>query len=179
MPTITTIPAAEQAATLLRMAAYCRVSSNSADQLNSYAAQVRHYTETIGAHSDWTLIEIYADEGLTGTEAEKREEFQRMLADCKRGKIDRILCKSISRFARNTSDCLTAIRLLKGLGVTVFFENDNIDTATMDGEFLLTMRGMATQEESLIWSRQQSSTRSCSAKELVSKYSRKFVQCQC
>ena len=148
MPQITTIPTAEQTKALLRMTAYCRVSSNSADQLNSYAAQVKHYTEFINANPDWTLVDIFADEGLTGTEAEKRDEFQRMLADCQRGKIDRILCKSISRFARNTSDCLTAIRLLKSLGVTVFFENDNIDTADMDGEFLLTMRGMVAQEES-------------------------------
>lgn len=149
MPAITTIPAAIQVPTQLRMAAYCRVSSDSTDQLNSYAAQVRHYTEFINGNPDWILIDIFADEGLTGTEANKREEFQRMLADCRRGKIDRILCKSVSRFARNTSDCLTAIRLLKNLGVTVFFEKERLDTAEMSGEFLLTMHGMAAQDESL------------------------------
>ncbi|MCL2299907.1 MAG: recombinase family protein [Firmicutes bacterium] len=150
MPQITTIPAStEHVRTQLRMAAYCRVSSNSADQLNSYAAQVRHYTEYIGAHPEWTLCDIYADEGLTGTEANKRDEFQRMLADCKRGKIDRILVKNVPRFARNTSDFLTAIRLLKSLGVTVLFEKEGIDTANMNGEFILTMHGMAAQDESL------------------------------
>jgi len=148
MPTLTTIPAVEQEAKQLRMAAYCRVSSNSADQLNSNAAQVRYYTEYIGARPDWTLIDIYADK-LTGTEAETREEFQRMLADCKREKIDRILVKSVSRFARNTSDCLTAIRLLKSLSVTIFFEKENLDTANMKGEFELTMHGMAAQGESM------------------------------
>jgi len=130
------------------MAAYCRVSSNSADQLNSYAAQVRYYTELISGNPDWTLADIYADK-LTGTAAEKREEFQRMLADCQRGKIDRILVKSVSRFARNTSDCLTAIRLLKSLGVTVLFEKENLDTANIKGEFELTMHGMAAQGESM------------------------------
>ena len=95
MPQITAIPAEPQAQMMLRMAAYCRVSSNSADQKNSYTAQVKHYTELISANPEWTLADIYADEGLTGTRADKREEFQRMLADCKRGKIDRILCNAI------------------------------------------------------------------------------------
>jgi DNA invertase Pin-like site-specific DNA recombinase len=149
MSAITTIPAETRAPTLLRMAAYCRVSSDSTDQKNSYAAQVRHYTERISANPDWALIDIFADEGLTGTEANKREDFQRMLADCKRGKIDRVLVKSVSRFARNTSDCLTAIRLLKSFGVTVLFEKENLDTANMKGEFELTMHGMAAQGESM------------------------------
>jgi len=149
MPAITTIPAAEQEAKLLRMAAYARTSSDSADQQHSYAAQVKYYTEYIGSHPDWILTEIYTDEGLTGTRDDKREEFQRMLADCQRGKIDRILVKSVSRFARNTSDCLTAIRLLKSLGVTVFFEKENLDSANMGDEFILTMHGMAAQDESL------------------------------
>jgi len=154
MPQITTIPAStEQARDLLRMAAYCRVSSDSADQLNSYAAQVRHYTDFINSNPEWILVDIFADEGLTGTEANKREDFQRMLADCRRGKLDRILVKSIARFARNTADCLTAIRLLKSLGVSVLFEQDNIDTAEMDGEFMLTMQGMVAQEESVSISR--------------------------
>ena len=148
MPAMTTIPAEIQAQSILRMAAYCRVSSNSADQLNSYAMQVRHYTDHVSAHPGWILVDIYADK-LTGTEAETREEFQRMLADCKRGKIDRILVKSVSRFARNTSDCLTVIRLLKSLGVTVLFEKENLDTANMKGEFELTMHGMAAQGESM------------------------------
>lgn len=150
MPAITTIPAAEQERKQLRMAAYCRVSSDSADQLNSYAAQVKNYTQYIAGHPDWIIVDIYADEGLTGTRADKREEFQRMLADCKRGKIDRILVKNVSRFARNTSDCLTAIRLLKSLGVTVLFEKESLDTANMKGEFELTMQGMVAQAESML-----------------------------
>ena len=150
MAQITTIHAGtEHAKTLLRMAAYARTSSDSCDQQHSYAAQVKYYTEYIGSRPEWVLTEIYADEGLTGTSADQREEFQRMLTDCKRGKIDRILVKSVSRFARNTSDCLTAIRLLKSLGVTVLFQKENLDTANMGDEFILTMHGMAAQDESL------------------------------
>ncbi|MDR0532154.1 MAG: recombinase family protein [Oscillospiraceae bacterium] len=145
---VTTIPADAQAPNQLRMAAYCRVSSDSADQKNSYAAQVKFYTEFIASKPEWLLADIFADEGLTGTRADKRDDFQRMLADCKRGKIDRILCKSVSRFARNTADCLTAVRLLKGLGVTVLFEDEGIDTADMKDEFWLTMQGMVAQGES-------------------------------
>ena len=146
--TITAIPAAEQETKLLRMAAYARTSSDSTDQLNSYAAQIRHYTEYINGNPGWTLVDIYADQGLTGTGADKRDEFQRMIADCRRGKIDRILVKSVSRFARNISDCLSAIRLLKGLGVTVCFEEEKLDTADMSSEFLLTMQSMRAQGES-------------------------------
>ena len=90
----------------LRVAAYARVSSDSDDQLNSFLAQTRYYTTYITSHEEWTFVDLYADEGITGTSAEKRTEFQRLIADCKRGRIDRILCKSISRFARNTIDCL-------------------------------------------------------------------------
>ena len=104
----------------LRVAAYCRVSSDSSDQLRSYATQIKAYTEQIGAHADWELVDVYADEGLTGTRMDKREDFQRLLADCRKGKVDRVLCKSISRFARNTRDCLVALRELSALGVTVY-----------------------------------------------------------
>ena len=93
----------------LRVAAYCRVSSSSEDQLNSFAAQNIHYTQYISEHEDWRLVDIYADEGITGTSVEKREDFKRMLADSGRGLIDRILVKSISRFARNTAECLEAM----------------------------------------------------------------------
>lgn len=88
----------------LRVAAYARVSSDSDDQLNSFLAQTRYYTTYITSHEEWTFVDLYADEGITGTSAEKRTEFQRLIADCKRGRIDRILCKSISRFARNTME---------------------------------------------------------------------------
>ena len=106
----------------LRVAAYCRVSSDSRDQLHSYAAQIRAYTEEIALHDGWELIDVYADEGLTGTRMDKREDFNRMMADCRKGKIDRILVKSVSRFARNTKDCLSTLRELSGMGVSVKFE---------------------------------------------------------
>ena len=93
----------------LRVAAYARVSSDSDDQMNSFLAQTRYYTTYITSHEEWTFVDLYADEGITGTSAEKRTEFQRLIADCKRGLIDRILCKSISRFARNTIDCLETV----------------------------------------------------------------------
>lgn len=100
----------------LRVAAYVRVSSNSSDQLNSYAAQNAHYTELITSNSDWDFVDVYADKGITGTSAEKRDDFQRLLQDCRRGRIDLVLTKSSSRFARNTKESLEAARELKALG---------------------------------------------------------------
>ena len=97
----------------LRIAAYARVSSASDDQLNSFAAQQRYYTDLVDSKANWTLVDIYADEGVTGTSAQKRADFQRLLADCRRGLIDLVLTKSISRFARNTKECLETIRELK------------------------------------------------------------------
>lgn len=132
----------------LRVAAYARVSSDSADQLNSFMAQARYYTAYITTRNEWTFVDLYADEGITGTSAEKRTEFQRLIADCKRGLIDKVLCKSISRFARNTTDCLETIRELKGLGVGVYFEEQNIDTAQMSGELLTTVFAAISQKES-------------------------------
>ena len=127
---IITIPANEKTEpVILRVAAYCRVSTASDEQLNSYSAQNRYYTDMIAAHSDWKLVDVYADEGISGTSAEKRDDFQRLMADCRRGLIDRVLTKSISRFARNTKDCLEAIRELRSIGVSVAFEKENIDTA--------------------------------------------------
>lgn len=132
----------------LRVAAYARVSSDSTDQLNSVMAQVRYYSTYITSKEEWTFVDLYADEGITGTSAEKRTEFQRLIADCKRGLIDKVLCKSISRFARNTTDCLETIRLLKGLGVGVCFEEQNIDTAQMSGELLTAIFAAISQKES-------------------------------
>ena len=100
----------------IRAAAYCRVSSDSTDQLNSFMTQMRYYENFLADSKTETLISVYADEGITGTRMDKREEFQRMLKDCRRGKIDRIIAKSISRFARNTKECLTVLRELKSLG---------------------------------------------------------------
>ena len=132
----------------LRVAAYCRVSSDSEDQLNSFAAQNTHYNTLITAHDRWELVDIYADEGITGTSAQKRGDFQRMLADCRKGRIDKILVKSISRFARNTTECLEAIRELKAMGISVFFEEHNIDTSTVSSEMLTAILASCAQAES-------------------------------
>lgn len=140
---------AEVAIHKIRCAAYCRVSSSSEDQLHSYAAQVKFYSEIFIGSENEELVDIYADEGISGTGTEKRSEFQRLIRDCKRGKIDRIYTKSISRFARNTKDCLNTVRLLKELGITIIFEEDNIDTAKISDEFMITVMGGLAQEESI------------------------------
>ena len=133
---------------LLRLAAYTRVSTNSEDQLNSLGAQTRYYTTMIGAHEGWKLVDIYADEGITGTSADKRDDFQRLMTDCRNGLIDRVLTKSISRFARNTQDCLEAIRELKSIGVSVYFERENLDTSTMSSEMITAVMASLAQRES-------------------------------
>ena len=133
----------------LRVAAYARVSSDSADQRNSFAAQVEYYTQFIQNHSDWEFVDIYADEGITGTRADKREDFQRLIADCRAGKIDRILVKSLSRFARNSKDCIQAVRELQTLGISVIFEKEQIDTGHLQNEMILSMMSAFAQEESI------------------------------
>ena len=152
---VTYIPPKAAKPAILRVAAYCRVSSDSSDQLHSYAAQIKAYTEQIGTHADWELVDVYADEGLTGTRMDKREDFQRLLADCRKGKVDRVLCKSISRFARNTRDCLAALRELSALGVTVYFEKENIDTGTLTTELMVSVSGSLAQQESVSISQNQ------------------------
>mgnify|MGYP001623698808 FL=1 len=132
----------------LRVAAYCRVSSDSSDQLNSFMAQLNYYTTLINSQDTWMLADIYADEGITGTSVEKRPDFQRLISDCRKGQIDKILVKSISRFARNTTDCLTIIRELKSIGVGVCFEEQNIDTSKMSGELLTAVFAGIAQKES-------------------------------
>ncbi len=132
----------------LRVAAYARVSSDSADQLNSYLAQVDYYTRHIGENPDWELADIYADEGISGLDARKRDEFNRMLSDCRAGKIDRILVKSVSRFARNTRDTLRFIRELLRLGVTIQFEKENIDTGKLSTEQVAAIYAAFAQMES-------------------------------
>lgn len=134
--------------TQLRLAAYCRVSSNSADQLHSFAAQIRYYKEYEKKHPEYTLVGIYADEGLSGTCLDKRDEQNRLLHDCKRGKIDRIIVKSVSRFARNTEELLAMLRALKEVGVSVYFEEQGIDTNKLNMEMIVTFPGMAAQQES-------------------------------
>ena len=132
----------------LRVAAYTRVSSDSADQLNSFAAQNRYYTALISGKENWVMVDIYADRGITGTSAAKREDFQRLMLDCRRGLIDKVLCKSISRFARNTTECLEAIRELKALGIGIEFEEQHIDTAKLSGETLTAIFASMAQSES-------------------------------
>lgn len=132
----------------LRVAAYARVSSSSNDQLNSFGAQNRYYTDLIAREESWVLVDIYADEGITGTSVEKRDDFQRLLSDCRRRLIDRVLVKSISRFARNTKECLEVLRELKLLGISVQFEKENIDTAVMSGEMMTAMYASLAQAES-------------------------------
>ena len=131
-----------------RVAAYCRVSTNSEEQLNSYAAQKAYYTQRIEENPDWELAGIFADEGLSGTSMKKRTEFKRMIAACKRGRIDMILTKSLSRFARNTVDCLDTVRVLKANGIGVIFEKENINTLTESSEFLITLFSGFAQAES-------------------------------
>ena len=111
-----------------KVAAYCRVSTDQEEQLSSYENQVRYYTEIITRNPDYELVDIYADEGISGTNTKKRDDFNRMIEDCRAGKIDLIITKSISRFARNTLDCLNYVRELKELGVGIRFEKENIDT---------------------------------------------------
>ena len=148
-PRVIKIEAAEKPENArLRVAAYTRVSSDSDDQLNSFAAQNRYYAELISGKAEWRMVDIYADEGITGTSAAKREDFQRMMADCRRGLIDQILVKSISRFARNTKDCLEAVRELKELGVNVRFGREGIDTANVSSEFITAIYAAFAQKES-------------------------------
>lgn len=132
----------------LRVAAYCRVSTDSDEQATSYEAQIEHYTEYIKSHPEWTLAGIFADDGISGTNTKKREEFNRMITECDAGNIDMIITKSISRFARNTLDCLKYIRQLKEKNIPVFFEKENINTLDAKGEVLITIMASLAQQES-------------------------------
>ena len=145
-----------------RVAAYCRVSTDSEEQLNSYEAQKSYYTQKIEESSDWEMAGIYADEGISGTSMKKRTEFKKMITACKRGHIDLIITKSLSRFARNTVDCLETVRLLKANGIGVYFEKENINTLTESSEFLITLFSGFAQAESeslsknIAWGKQKS-----------------------
>ena len=131
-----------------RVAAYARVSMDCEDLLHSLANQVSYYTALITANPDWEFAGIYTDEGITGTSMKKRDEFNRMMDDARDGRIDIILTKSVSRFARNTVDLLECVRELKKLGVEVRFERERISSMTGDGEFLLTLLAAFAQAES-------------------------------
>lgn len=154
VPKLTIIPANPELARKkavrrqLRVAAYCRVSTDSEEQMTSYEAQKTYYTDKIMQNPQWSMAGIFADEGITGTSAEKRPEFLRMIRLCRKRKIDLILVKSISRFARNTVDCLHYIRALKEMGIAVIFEKENINTLDSEGEMLITLLGAFAQAES-------------------------------
>lgn len=132
----------------LRVAAYCRVSTEYEEQNSSYQTQVSHYTNYILNHDGWDLVNVYADDGISGTNTKKREQFNQMIEDCMAGKIDLIITKSISRFARNTLDCLHYIRQLKEKNIAVYFEKENIKTTDAKGEVLLTIMASLAQQES-------------------------------
>ena len=132
----------------LRVAAYCRVSTDEEEQLSSYEAQCEYYTDKIMSNKEWTMAGIFADEGITGTSTKKRTEFLRMIRQCKQKKIDLILTKSTQRFARNTLDCINYTRILRQLGIGVLFEKENINSLPPDSEFMITMYGAMAQSES-------------------------------
>lgn len=131
----------------LRVAAYCRVSTKQEEQLNSYETQYKAYTEKIHSEPGWTMAGIFADKGITGTSVKKRDEFNKLIQKCKKGKVDMIITKSIARFARNTLDCLKYTRMLKDLGVDVFFEEQGIHSTQPGAEFYITIYGSIAQSE--------------------------------
>ncbi len=147
-PTITPQEQAKNLYRQLRVVAYCRVSTKQEEQLNSYETQRNYYTERINAEPNWTLVGIFADKGITGTSVKNRDEFNKMIKLCKRGKVDMIITKSISRFARNTLDCLKYTRMLKAIGVDVFFEEQGIHSTQPGAEFYITIYGSIAQSES-------------------------------
>ena len=132
----------------LRVAPYCRVSTDSEEQLTSYKSQIAYYTAKIAENPDWTMVRLYADEGITGTSMKKRKEFLKMIDDCEKGKIDLVITKSTTRFARNTLEGIQIVRKLKRLGIGVFFEKENTNTLYMDNEMILTFFFSQAQAES-------------------------------
>lgn len=132
----------------VRVAAYCRVSTDQEEQEGSYQIQVEHYRSFIKSHKAWKLAGIYADEGISGLSTKDRTEFIRMMNDCRKGKIDMVITKSISRFARNTVDCLQYVRELRSLQIPVLFESENINSCDVKGEVMLTILASLAQQES-------------------------------
>ena len=143
----------EEESLVLRVAAYCRVSTDSDDQMNSFFAQMQYYNDYIRENDNMILVDIYADEGITGTSLKKRDEFKRMLKDAQNGKFDRVLVKSVQRFARNSVECIESVRALSLCGTSVYFENDRIDTESMNSEMMLYIKSAFAQGESLSHSR--------------------------
>jgi site-specific DNA recombinase len=148
IPCINILQVSETSKKLKQVAAYARVSTEKEQQEDSFERQVDHYTQLINNNPEWQMVEVYADPGISGTRAEKRPNFMRMIEDCRAGKIEKILVKSISRFARNTVDALQYIRELKDLNISVYFENENIDTLTSGGDVLLTILAAIAEQES-------------------------------
>ena len=145
MPSHITLPSPH---VIPRVAAYCRVSTKKDEQLNSYENQKAYYTEKIMANPDWTMADIFADEGITGTSACKRKDFLRMIRHCRQGKIDMILAKSVSRFARNTLDTISYTRELRSLGIAVIFEEQNINSIYPESEFLIALHAAFADRKS-------------------------------
>ncbi len=156
MPKVTEIPAKKQIGNLakkkdvrkLRVAAYCRVSTDYEEQASSYQTQIEHYTDIIEKNPDWILAGIFADDGISATSTKHREQFNKMIQACKDGRVDMIITKSISRFARNTVDCLNYIRELKALNIPIYFEKESINTMDAKGEVLITIMASLAQQES-------------------------------
>ena len=132
----------------LKVAAYCRVSTMMDSQQSSIESQRKHYEDKIMENDEWELAGIYLEEGVSGTKAEARPQLQRLIADCKAGKVDLILTKSISRFARNTADCIEMVRTLTGICVDIHFEKEEIHTGTMESEFMLSILACFAEDES-------------------------------
>ena len=147
-PTINVQESVKEKYRQTRVVAYCRVSTMQEEQLNSYEVQQRYYKERINREPDWTLVKIFADKGITGTSVKNRDEFHKMIRLCKRGKADMIITKSIARFARNTLDCLKYTRMLKRIGVDVYFEEQNLHSKQPGAEFYITIYGSIAQTES-------------------------------
>lgn len=143
------IPQCQRPAVLLRTCGYARVSTDGEDQLESFVTQVEYYTTLIKKNPEWIYAGVYADEGITGTFAYRRDEFNQMIGDCRKGKIDLIITKSISRFARNTYECIQVIRELKQLGIGIYFEKERIHTLSAEGELALTIYSSVAQEEAV------------------------------
>ena len=140
---------AHQTKKRLRVAAYCRVSSSMADQLVSLDAQKAHYEEYITSNPEWEFAGLYYDEGISGTKKEKRQALLQMMTDCENGKIDFIVTKSLSRFARNTTDCLELVRRLQELHIPVYFEKENLNTGSMETELFLSVMSSLAESESV------------------------------
>ena len=148
MKIIDITPQKEESRQKIRLAGYSRVSTKSDEQEHSLAAQILYFTNYVKEHPEYELVDVYADEGITGTDMEKRDDLNRLLRDCRMGKIDRVVCKSISRFARNTEELLHMIRMLKDFGVSIYFEDKDIDSDKLNMEMFVTFPGMAAQQES-------------------------------